>query len=151
MRYVSTRGRAAEAPSAEAIVRGLAPDGGLYTPARLTALTPDFVPGLTALSYAERAARVMAMFLTDFTEAELLGFARQAYDSGRFDTDEVAPVRSFDDGVHLLELWHGPTCAFKDMALQMLPHLLRAALSKTGDTRRALILTATSGDTGKAA
>ncbi|MDR0381721.1 MAG: threonine synthase [Oscillospiraceae bacterium] len=151
MRYVSTRGRATEASSAEAIVRGLAPDGGLYTPARLAALPPDFLPDLAALPYAARAARVMALFLTDFTEAELLGFARQAYDSGRFDTPEVAPVRSFDDGVHLLELWHGPTCAFKDMALQMLPHLLRAALPKTGDTRRVLILTATSGDTGKAA
>ncbi|MEI3361122.1 MAG: hypothetical protein V8R75_00300 [Oscillospiraceae bacterium] len=99
----------------------------------------------------EWAARVMGLYLTDYTEAELLTFAENAYGPEKFDTEAVAPVRTLDDATHCLELWHGPTSAFKDMALQMLPQLLSAALKKTGEDKTACILVATSGDTGKAA
>lgn len=92
----------------------------------------------------------MTQFLDDFTSAEVAGFAGKAYGSN-FDTPEIAPVRKLENGTYFLELWHGPTCAFKDMALQILPHLLISSLEKTGEKKRVCILVATSGDTGKAA
>lgn len=99
----------------------------------------------------ERAAKVMGLYLTDYTEEELRGFAESAYGPDKFDTPAVAPVRTLDESTHCLELWHGPTSAFKDMALQMLPKLLSAALRRTGEEKTVCILVATSGDTGKAA
>ena len=93
----------------------------------------------------------MSAFLDDFSTAELAAFASKAYGSEKFDTPEVAPLRTVDDNTYCLELWHGPTCAFKDMALQMLPHLLSASLVKTEEEKTVCILVATSGDTGKAA
>ena len=93
----------------------------------------------------------MALYLTDYTEEELLTFGHNAYGPEKFDDPAAAPVRKVEDGTYCLELWHGPTSAFKDMALQMLPQLLSAALRKTGEKRTACILVATSGDTGKAA
>lgn len=94
----------------------------------------------------------MKLFLEDFSEEELLDYAKKAYAFGeKFDTKAVAPVHHVVDGTEVLELWHGPTCAFKDMALQMLPYLLTASLKKTGEEKTACILVATSGDTGKAA
>ena len=93
----------------------------------------------------------MGLYLTDYTETELLAFAENAYGPEKFDCDAVAPVRTVDEATHCLELWHGPTSAFKDMALQMLPQLLSAALGKTGEHKTVCILVATSGDTGKAA
>ena len=103
------------------------------------------------MEYAQRAAKVMALYLTDYTEEELLTFGQNAYGPEKFDDPAAAPVRKVEDGTYCLELWHGPTSAFKDMALQMLPQLLSAALRKTGEKRTACILAATSGDTGKAA
>ena len=151
MKYLSTRDKTLRLDAAEAILTGLSRDGGLLTPERIPRIGGDFLRELTALSYEERAAKVMALYLTDYTEEELLGFARNGYGPSKFDTPAVAPLRKLDDATFCLELWHGPTSAFKDMALQMLPQLLSAALRKRGETKSACILVATSGDTGKAA
>ena len=149
MRYVSTRNAKAFVSASEAITRGLAEDGGLYLPESIPALEPDFVARMSAMSYPERAAYIMKKYLDEFTQEELLAMAKAAYAS--FDVPAVAPTTVVAPGTGMLELWHGPTCAFKDMALQMLPRLLTASMRKNGDTRRVMILVATSGDTGKAA
>lgn len=151
MKYLSTRDRTLRLSAAEAIEMGLARDGGLLTPCEIPRIDGDFLWELVSAPYQERAERVMSLYLSDYTSAELRAFADRAYGPDRFDVPEVAPVRSLDDATHCLELWHGPTSAFKDMALQMLPQLLSAALRKTGETRTVCILVATSGDTGKAA
>ena len=133
MKYLSTRDKTLRLDAAEAILTGLSRDGGLLTPESIPEIGEDFLRELAGLSYEERAARVMALYLTDYTEEELLGFAKNAYGPAKFDTPAVAPVRKLDDATHCLELWHGPTSAFKDMALQMLPQLLSAALRKRGE------------------
>ena len=131
MKYLSTRDRSVHMESAQAIEMGLSRDGGLLTPERIPQIDQTFLESLVSVRYQERAARVMGLYLTDYTEAELLTFAENAYGPEKFDTEAVAPVRTLDDATHCLELWHGPTSAFKDMALQMLPQLLSAALKKT--------------------
>ena len=151
MKYLSTRDRSVRLDAAEAIEMGLSRDGGLLTPCEIPQIDEAFLNSLVRVRYQERAAKVMALYLTDYTEAELLTFAENAYGPEKFDTDAVAPVRTLDETTHCLELWHGPTSAFKDMALQMLPQLLSAALRKTGEDKTVCILVATSGDTGKAA
>ena len=151
MKYYSTRDRSVRLDAAEAIEMGLSRDGGLLTPCEIPRIDESFLNSLVHVRYQERAAKVMALYLTDYTEAELLTFAENAYGPEKFDTDAVAPVRTLDETTHCLELWHGPTSAFKDMALQMLPQLLSAALKKTGEDKTVCILVATSGDTGKAA
>ena len=151
MKYLSTRDRSVRLDAAEAIEMGLSRDGGLLTPCEIPRIDEAFLNSLVRVRYQERAAKVMALYLTDYTEAELLTFAENAYGPEKFDTDAVAPVRTLDETTHCLELWHGPTSAFKDMALQMLPQLLSAALRKTGEDKTVCILVATSGDTGKAA
>ena len=151
MKYYSTRDKAVRMESAEAVKMGLSRDGGLLTPETIPQIDGAFLENLVHARYQERAARIMGLYLTDYTYEELLGFAENAYGPDKFDTAAVAPVRKVDDRTHCLELWHGPTSAFKDMALQMLPQLLSAALRKTGESRTACILVATSGDTGKAA
>ncbi len=151
MKYQSTRSRNGEAVSAAvAIKNGLAPDGGLYMPESIPALTHADLSALSAMSYPERAARILSLYLSDYTEEELLADCREAYSEARF-PGGAAPIRPIGGGIYSLELWHGPTSAFKDMALQIMPRLLSRALKKTGETRTALILVATSGDTGKAA
>lgn len=151
MQYVSTRNKNQKCSSAQAIARGLATDGGLMTPEVLPKLSPNGLKTMTDMSYQQRAVFVMGSYLDDFTASELAMFASRAYGPDRFDTREVAPVRQVDGTTYTLELWHGPTCAFKDMALQMLPHLLSSALVKNEEEKTACILAATSGDTGKAA
>ena len=151
MKYYSTRDTGVRMESAEAIKMGLSRDGGLLTPEKIPQMDRAFLESLLNARYQERAAKVMALYLTDYTEDELLAFAENAYGPDRFDTPAVAPVRKVDDTTYCLELWHGPTSAFKDMALQMLPQLLSAALRKTGEDKTVCILVATSGDTGKAA
>ena len=103
-----------------AIVEGLSRDGGLYLPEEIPQLTMDEIKALAALSYPERAARLMKRYLDEFTEEELLGFAKSAYGPAKFDTPAAAPVVKLTENTYIQELWHGPTCAFKDMALQML-------------------------------
>ena len=149
MKYFSTRTGFA-VTAAEAIAKGLAPNGGLYIPDTMPALTEEKLKALEQMDYRGRAAEIMGMFLPEFSHEELVRFAQAAY-GDNFDDPQIAPVRALDDKTSFLELWHGPTCAFKDMALQMLPHLLTASLKKSGETRRVCILVATSGDTGKAA
>ena len=153
MEYISTRDQS-ENPrrysAAQAICTGLAPDGGLFVPDHIPVMTADEFRALIPLSYPERAAEILSRYLTDYGKEELHDFCRRAYAPDRF-PGGAAPTTKLGDGSYMLELWHGPTCAFKDMALQLMPYLLGAALRKTGETRTALILVATSGDTGKAA
>ena len=151
MKYYSTRDISLRISAAEAVKMGLSRDGGLLTPEAIPQMDEAFLNSLVNARYQERAAKVMALYLTDYTEQELLTFAENAYGPDKFDTVAVAPVRKVDANTHCLELWHGPTSAFKDMALQMLPQLLSAALRKTGEDKTVCILVATSGDTGKAA
>lgn len=151
MEYVSTRDKTRKVTAAYAIANGIAPDGGLYCPTEFPALTAEDWHALANLDYKGRSARILGKFLTDFSGEELAQYAAKAYADDKFGGNDTAPVVALADGKHMLELWHGPTCAFKDMALQMLPHLLTASLRKTGETRTACILVATSGDTGKAA
>ncbi|MBR1761419.1 MAG: threonine synthase [Schwartzia sp.] len=150
MNYVSTRGKSEPVSSAQAILQGIAGDGGLFVPTEIPKVDADFLKALTGLSYADRAKKILGLFLTDYSDEEIGRCVESAYGGGKFDDEAVAPVRSVGD-VSVLELWHGPTSAFKDMALQLLPRLLSEALKKTGETKETLILVATSGDTGKAA
>ncbi len=151
MNFISTRGvYDAKVSAAEAIKRGLAPDGGLFMPESIPMLKAGEIEKIADMSYTERAAYVIGKFLTDYTYSELLADAEGAYSKEKFG-DSPAPVRKIDESTYMLELWHGPTCAFKDMALQIMPRLFVRALKKTGEERKALILVATSGDTGKAA
>ena len=151
MHYVSTRDSSRRLTASQAIVEGLSRDGGLYLPESIPQLTLADIRALARLSYPERAAKIVKLYLEEFSEEELLGFAQKAYGPAKFDTPAAAPVVQLADNTYIQELWHGPTCAFKDMALQMLPYLLTASLKKTGEEKTVCILVATSGDTGKAA
>ncbi len=151
MKYQSTRTLHSKTVSAaEAIKNGLAPDGGLYMPTEIPTITQEELLSLLDKDYATRATYVLKKFLDDYTEEELLEDCRAAYGEERF-PGGAAPLSHPSKQVSMLELWHGPTCAFKDMALQIMPRLLSRALVKTGEKRTAMILVATSGDTGKAA
>ena len=151
MNYQSTRSSAAPVTPAQAIVAGLAPDGGLYLPEQFPQVGPEQLRALVGMDYEGRAVESLSLFLTDFSRQELAAAVAAAYSRQKFAPPQVAPVVSLDDRTHVLELFHGPTCAFKDFALQLLPHLLTGALAKTGCQKTAVILVATSGDTGKAA
>ena len=151
MRYISTRDNTNQYSASQAIIQGLAKDGGLLTPFYIPKLPNNALEDLKAMAYQQRAVYIMKMFLEEFSVKELTDFANAAYGPDKFDTPAVAPVRTVDGNTHCLELWHGPTSAFKDMALQMLPHLLTASLTKTEENKTACILVATSGDTGKGA
>lgn len=151
MKYESTRGNSLAITSAEAIKKGIAPDGGLYVPSTKVEISHEEINHLASLAYAERAGYILRYFLTDFTDKELAECVEAAYGGGKFDVPEVAPVRKLTNDTAVLELWHGPTCAFKDMALQILPQFLVQSLRKTGESKEIVILVATSGDTGKAA
>lgn len=152
MKFISTRDTKGDTlvSSAFAIKQGLAPDGGLYVPEYIPEIDEEFVTSLLSLTYPEKAAKILSLYLDDFTEKELLDYANAAYTNGVF-PKEVAPLANVNDKLSVLELWHGPTAAFKDFALCIMPHLLTASLRKLGETRTAMILVATSGDTGKAA
>ncbi|MDO5548748.1 MAG: threonine synthase [Eubacteriales bacterium] len=151
MQYISTRDKNQSVSAAQAIAMGIAPDGGLFCPTEIPKLTQDDIKALCEMDYRGRSASVIGRFLEEFSAKELESFAAKAYADERFGSSNTAPLVKTEGGKYILELWHGPTCAFKDMALQMLPHLLTASLRKTGETRTACILVATSGDTGKAA
>jgi len=152
MNYISTRGNVNNMVlSAEAILTGLAPDGGLFVPSEIPKISLAEIENLKNMSYIERAKYILAKYLTDFTGSELDDVANGAYGNGNFAHTDVAPVVKLADSAYVLELWHGPTCAFKDMALQILPRFLTCAMKKMGETRTVAILVATSGDTGKAA
>ena len=151
MYYVSTRDHSLQYTPAQAIAQGLSRDGGLFLPVSIHKLPEGALKKMTGMTYQQRAQYIMSLYLEDFTAEELGQFAEKAYGPDKFDTPAVAPLKKVDDGTYCLELWHGPTCAFKDMALQMLPYLLTASLKKNQEEKTVCILVATSGDTGKAA
>ena len=156
MKYISTRSKINPINSAEAILQGLAPDGGLFVPEKIPKVTLEEIGALQEKTYEQRSAWLLGKYLTDYTEDELGECSELAYNW--FDVTARVPVAILIQDpknpvapVGNMELWHGPTAAFKDIALQMLPHLMRMALKKVGETKEILILVATSGDTGKAA
>lgn len=152
MKYASTRSidQTKTVSAAQAIKQGLADDGGLFMPLEIPSLGMDEILALKDKTYVDRAVYVLSKFLDDYTEEELRRDCEAAYGETKF-PGGAAPCVSIDGRIYALELWHGPTCAFKDMALQIMPRLLCRALDKTGEKRDAMILVATSGDTGKAA
>lgn len=152
MKYETTRSSTASAvSSAEALIAGIGPDGGLYTPERLPSLDKCTLSELIGEVYSRRAYVVLRPFFDDFPQQTLLRAIETAYSRERFDTASIAPLVYLGDSSAVLELWHGPTCAFKDMALQLLPLLMSQAAELRGEMRTVLMLVATSGDTGKAA
>ena len=149
MNYTGTRS-SYSISAAEAITRGIAGDGGLFVPESFPQFTEDEISKLIGMDYRARAVAVLEKYLTDFSAEELDSCVKGAY-CGTFDNDNPAPLRQVNDKTFLLDLWHGPTCAFKDLALQLLPHLLTRSAARTMPDKEIVILVATSGDTGKAA
>ncbi|MBR6407150.1 MAG: threonine synthase [Clostridia bacterium] len=151
MLYNSTRDNAVKVTSAEAITRGISADGGLFVPESFPQLSKDCIAALCKKDYIGRAKEILSLYLTDYTEEEIDYCVNGAYQKGKFGSEDVAHLVKTDETTGILELWHGPTCAFKDMALQLLPYLLTTAVKKTCKGEEIVILVATSGDTGKAA
>lgn len=149
MNYISTRDKSVSVSAAKAIATGISADGGLFLPESIPTLTAEDLEVLKCSDYKGRARLVLSKFLTDFTEEEIKACVEGAY-TGSFDNEQPAPITLLGSDVSVLELWHGPTCAFKDLALQLLPYLLTTSAKKT-NTGKIIILVATSGDTGKAA
>lgn len=146
--YIGTRDKNIRYKASEAILKGICPDGGLFIPEEMPVMEKS-IEELAEMDYRNLAYEVMSLFFTDFTEDELRYCINNAYDS-KFDTDKIAPVVE-KDGVYFLELFHGKTIAFKDMALSILPYLMKTSAKKNNIDKEIVILTATSGDTGKAA
>ena len=151
MYYKSTRDSSVKITSAEAIVKGISDEGGLFVPGEIPSVSIDEIVKLGDMSYSERAAYIFSKYLTDFTEAEIRYCTDNAYNDKKFATENISEISHLFDGTYILELWHGPTCAFKDMALQILPYLLTTSAKKINIDKKIVILVATSGDTGKAA
>ena len=151
MIYKSTRDSSLAVTSAQAIAQGISADGGLFIPSEIPQISMNELKALAKMRYAERANVVFGKFLTDFTPEEIAYCTSNAYNTKAFDTEAIAELTEAFGDAQILELWHGPTCAFKDMALQILPYLLTTSLKKNGEDKQVVILVATSGDTGKAA
>ncbi len=150
MQYTSTRDPRQSISSAQAIAAGISPEGGLYVPQELPKVSRRELESLCTMNYQQRAQWILSKYLTDFTQQELEACVNAAY-GDQFDDETPAPISCLAPNTYLLELWHGPTCAFKDMALQLLPQLLVRSVQKCGNSEETVILVATSGDTGKAA
>ena len=151
MLYTSTRNKNIKVSAAQAIAQGISEEGGLFVPCELPAFSIDKIGSMVDMTYIERAKTVLKEFLTDFTDEELDYCVNGAYAADKFSSEKIAPVVNVNGNENILELWHGPTCAFKDMALQLLPYLMTVSAKKTADGKTIVILVATSGDTGKAA
>ena len=151
MYYKSTRNSDVRVDSATAITQGISADGGLFVPESVPKLTLDEIKYLAGLNYSCRAAYIFKKYLTDFTDAEIQYCTDSAYSTKNFETESIAEISQLFDGTYMIELWHGPTCAFKDMALQILPYFLTTSAKKINIDKKIIILVATSGDTGKAA
>ena len=151
LKYQSTRDSRVSVSAAQAIAQGICSNGGLFVPEDFPQISGAELSGMVKMNYQARAALIMGKYLTDFTTEEIAQCTAGAYDSRKFAGKNPAPVTVLKSGVSFLELWHGPTCAFKDMALQILPRFLTRSLKKIHADKDALILVATSGDTGKAA
>lgn len=151
MFYKSTRDSSIRVESAAAIAKGISEEGGLFVPESIPSISMDELKSLAGMNYAQRAAFVFSKYLTDYTDAELRYCTESAYTTKAFDTENIAEIAHLFEGTYMLELWHGSTCAFKDMALQILPYFLTTAVKKLNMDKKVVILVATSGDTGKAA
>lgn len=151
MLYNSTRNKKIKVESAVAVKQGLSADGGLFVPEEIPQLSLDDIKKIAKLSYVEKATYILKKYFTDYMVKELRACASAAYSGTKFEGRKVAPLVKLGESEYVLELWHGPTSAFKDVALQILPHLLATAMKKTGEDKTVVILVATSGDTGKAA
>lgn len=152
MNYISTRGSIAGVSAAHAIRTGIAADGGLFTPETMVKLSSSELESLKNKSYQELAVDILSRYLSDYPKADLVTMVESAYRyPDKFADPRVTPVTELRKGEYILELWHGPTCAFKDVALQLLPYLMTKASELTQDRSGIVILVATSGDTGKAA
>ena len=149
MKFISTRGKSQAENAAVAITKGLADDGGLFVPERFPTINNDEMSAMLKMEYAERACTVLHKYLEEYNKEELLAACKSAY--SKFEDNEPAPIVKIDEGTFIMELFHGPTLAFKDVALTLLPYLLRKGADIAGVKEDILILTATSGDTGKAA
>ncbi len=150
MNYISTRDNSKKVSSAFAIAHGISAEGGLYVPESIPALDSNDIQNITALDYKGRAEYILKKYLTDFSDEEISYCVNGAY-TGSFDDEKPAAIAQLGENINILELWHGPTCAFKDLALQLLPYLLTTSTKKASDGKKTVILVATSGDTGKAA
>ena len=151
MNYNSTRNSSAEKTSKFAIANGISTEGGLFVPESIPSLSLKQIESMATSSYKSIAKTVLSLFLTDFTKEEIENCVNNAYTSKKFESDDTAPIHKLSGTASVLELWHGPTCAFKDMALQILPHLMMTSAKTVLDNKEIVILVATSGDTGKAA
>ncbi len=151
MKYKSSRGEHPLVSGAEAIKMGISPDGGLFVPKYIPHWGSRQFDNMAGASYQERSLPIMRAFLSDFSDDEIMDCINNAYNRENFDNREIAPLVKLEPGIYIQELWHGPTAAFKDMALQILPQLLINSARKTGEKAEIVILVATSGDTGKAA
>lgn len=150
MQYTSTRNKSVRVSASQAIVKGISEDGGLFVPVEFPKISIEKIKELSGLSYKDVAKYVLSLYLTDFTKEEIDKCVEGAYADGKFSDEAVAPLYELE-GNYVQELWRGPTCAFKDMALQILPHLLSVSAKKQAQGKTIVILVATSGDTGKAA
>lgn len=150
MNYISTRDKSVKVTAAKAIAQGISEEGGLFVPDSFPVLTADDFKALCTMDYKGRAKYILKSFLNDFTDDEVNYCIDGAY-TGTFDNEQPAPISLVGKNANILELWHGPTCAFKDLALQLLPYLLTTSAKKVNDGKKTVILVATSGDTGKAA
>ncbi len=150
MNYISTRDTDIRVTSSKAIAEGISSEGGLFVPESIPAVSPDEIKKMSEMDYIGRAENILGKYLTDFTAEELNKCVKGAYENA-FSSRKVAPVVTVKDNIHILELFKGPTCAFKDLALQILPRLLTVAGGKVAKGTEIVILVATSGDTGKAA
>ena len=151
MLYTSTRDNSIKVSSARAIAQGISEEGGLFVPCELPEFSLDKISSMVDMNYINRAKTVLKEFLTDFSDEELDYCVFGAYAANKFSSEKIAPTVNVNKNENILELWHGPTCAFKDMALQLLPYLMTVSAKKTAQGKTIVILVATSGDTGKAA
>ena len=151
MEYLSTRGKFKRVSAAEAIRLGLSPDGGLFVPAQVEKFSREEIMEKKDKSYQEIASWILKYFLSDYSSREIEESVKAAYSEQNFPVEEVTPLKKLDNNRYILELWHGPTAAFKDLALQIMPYLLVLAADKSDVDDEIVILVATSGDTGKAA
>ncbi|MBN2189229.1 MAG: hypothetical protein JW699_07230, partial [Chitinispirillaceae bacterium] len=148
LRYISTRNNHGPAAASEAIALGMVPEGGLFVP---ETIPPIDVSACRGASYQESAGKILMPLLPDLPATDIARCVAQAYNSTTFDTGEIVNIVPLDRERSVMELWHGPTAAFKDVALQIMPHFMAASKRIRGDTSHTVILVATSGDTGKAA
>lgn len=151
MFYTSTRDKSLKVTSSQAITSGISEEGGLFVPCEIPTLSQEDISSMIGMTYTERAKKVLSLYLTDFTAEEIDYCVNGAYGGEKFSSEMVAPVVPLSGNAKVLELFKGPTCAFKDMALQLLPYLLTTASKRAAPDKEIVILVATSGDTGKAA